>query len=1077
MLLLLTNCYMVLNPAGFANATADRDSLSSRLGSIPEQGQLVEVRGQRFVVNNVKVSALTTNYLLPLHKQPIQHLVSLSSVEDDALGEELEIIWELEPGAVLFESRKLPYPDGFDPPERLDAFLDAVLWGASSTADMRNVQSPFRSGIDIEDYQLDPVVRAVQMPRANLLIADDVGLGKTIEAGLVIQELILRHRARRIMVVCPSSLQVQWHDQMRDKFGLDFRIVNSELLRDLRRSRGLHVNPWTHFPRLITSIDFLKRDRPLRLMREVLPAEGESIYPRRFDLMILDEAHHVAPAGGGNYAIDSQRTATIRLLAPHFEHKLFLTATPHNGYPESFTALLELLDSQRFARGVPPDRNQLQVVMIRRLKQELPPRWDGTPRFPSRKLEAIEVSYTQAERQVHHALKRYMELRREGARDKVEQTATEFVLKLLKKRLFSSPQAFLTTLEKHEQTIQTAQYRQIRPFAQPKVEVLRRRLAEVEEDSDDDDFIEAMENDTVTETSTLLRALSPEEQALLTFMREWGTQAVCRPDAKAQELLNWINHHIRPQGQWSDQRVIIFTEYRTTQKWLYELLAGQGLAQNDRLMMLYGGMNSDEREKVKAAFQARPDVADVRILLATDAASEGLDLQNYCANLIHYEIPWNPNRMEQRNGRIDRHGQKASEVMIYHFVGKGYSTQGMGRPGDLEGDLEFLMRAALKVNTIREDLGKVGPVIASQVEEAMLGKRVTLETREAEQESEPVRRLLKFERKVREQIEQLRQQLQETRTNLRLTPENIESVVRVGLDVAQQPALQPIPGAQGLFHLPALRGSWSACSQGLAHPHTGEIRPVTFDPDLAHGRDDVVLVHLNHRLVQMCLRLLRAEVWASGANKSLHRVTARLVPSSALDVPAVVAFGRLVILGGDHQRLHEEVITAGGRIREGRFRRFDSLLEMRQALNSALPDPVPDATKEHLASLWDIYSEPLMQSLDVRKEERAVSLKNTLSERCEKEVADITAILNELKNSILRELEEVKPPLMQLSLFNENEREQFERNRRSLEERLQQIPIEIEQESNLIRKRFSDPTPRLFPLAITFLVPKKFAHP
>lgn len=283
---------------------------------IPEQGQLVEVRGQRFVVMDIRISISPMSPVLG-NQESVQHLVTLSSVEDDALGEELQVVWELEPGASIFEARELPYPDGFDPPDRLEAFLDAVRWGAASSADVRNVQSPFRSGIDIEDYQLDPVVRAIQMPRVNLLIADDVGLGKTIETGLVAQELILRQRVRRIVVVCPSSLQVQWRDQMRDKFGLDFRIVNSDLLRHLRRSRGLHVNPWTHYPRLITSIDFLKRDRPLRLMREVLPAEGEAIYPRRFDLLIVDEAHNIAPSGGGNYAVDSQRTAAIRLLTPH----------------------------------------------------------------------------------------------------------------------------------------------------------------------------------------------------------------------------------------------------------------------------------------------------------------------------------------------------------------------------------------------------------------------------------------------------------------------------------------------------------------------------------------------------------------------------------------------------------------------------------------------------------------------------------------------------------------------------------------------------------------------------------------
>ncbi|MCY6492294.1 DISARM system SNF2-like helicase DrmD [Leptolyngbya sp. GGD] len=1051
----------------------------SAIKAIPEQGQLVKVRQRLYVVTDVRQTTLPAGVLLS-NVTPAQHLVLLSSIEDDGLGEELQVIWELEPGTQVFERVELPKPTGFDDPARLDAFLDAVRWGAASSADIRTLQAPFRSGIDIEDYQLDPVVRAIQMPRVNLLIADDVGLGKTIEAGLVAQELLIRHRCRRMLIICPSSLQIQWRDQMRDKFGLDFRIVDSALMKELRRQRGIHVNPWIHFPRLITSIDFLKRDRPLRLFREVLPAEGESIYPRRFDLLIVDEAHNVAPSGSGQYAIDSQRTATIRLLVPHFEHKLFLTATPHNGYPESFTALLELLDTQRFARGVEPDRNQLQVVMVRRLKQEMQ-NWDGSPMFPGRKLEAIAVDYPQAERQVHASLKRYTELRTKGVDDNVEKYATEFVLKLLKKRLFSSPEAFLTTLTQHQESLTTARRRQAsRLSAKPTEGILRQQLEQVEEDFADDDLYEAATDESISNTSRLFRVLAPEEQDLLREMLQWAETAARQPDAKATELLNWMNTVICPNGQWLNERVIIFTEYRATQKWLYNLMASEGLVQGDRLMMLYGGMNSDDREAVKAAFQAHPDVSPVRILLATDAASEGLDLQNFCSRLIHYEIPWNPNRMEQRNGRIDRHGQRSSEVRIYHFVGKDYqeqSTSGI-RPGDLEGDLEFLMRAALKVNNIREDLGKVGPVIASQVEEAMLGRRVTLDTSRAERESEPVRRMLKFERKVRDQIEKLRAQLQETRQNLRLTPENIEAVVRIGLELADQPPLieAEIEGLPGrAFHLPQLKSSWAVCAEGLEHPHTKVIRPIVFDPDAAHGRDDVVLAHLNHRLVQMCLRLLRAEVWSTEGRKQLHRVAARVVSSqSGLETPAVVAYGRLVILGSDQQRLHEEVIVAGGELKEGRFNRL-GVMKLQAALGNISDQSVPEAMQQKLAQMWDKCESSLMQALEVRKADRSTSLRQDLQNRAEKEIADITAVLTELQKSILAELQE--PQVEQLEIFSNPEREQFERNINSLKARVEQIPIEIEQETALIRKRFENPTARLFPLTVTFLVPQKLIRP
>ena len=262
----------------------------------PELGQIAKIRQRHYVVSDVKQANLPMDGIHNSIAKPL-HIVALSSIEDDGLGETLEVIWEIEPGKHLMERLGLPMVRTLDPPEHLDAFLDAVRWGAVSQADTRVLQAPFRSGIDIEDYQLDPLARAIQMPRVNLLIADDVGLGKTIEAGLVIQELIVRNRARKILIVCPAGLQIHWRDQMQEKFGLDFRIVDSDLIKRLRRDRGIRTNPWTHFPRLITSIDYIKGERSKRLLRDALPAEGESRYPRRFDVLIVDEAHNIAPGG------------------------------------------------------------------------------------------------------------------------------------------------------------------------------------------------------------------------------------------------------------------------------------------------------------------------------------------------------------------------------------------------------------------------------------------------------------------------------------------------------------------------------------------------------------------------------------------------------------------------------------------------------------------------------------------------------------------------------------------------------------------------------------------------------------
>ena len=1060
-----------------------------RVLHIPEPGQLVDVRRRRYVVMEIKESALPTDALHPTASHA-QHLVTLSSVEDDALGEELQVIWEIEPGAQAIEKMPLPQPVGFDTPQRLDTFLNAVRWGAASSADVKAIQAPFRSGIDLEDYQLDPVSRAIQMPRANLLIADDVGLGKTIEAGLVAQELLIRHRARRMLIICPAALQVQWYEQMRDKFGLEFRIVDGKLMKELRRERGLHVNPWAHFPRLITSIDFLKRERPMRLLSELLPPEGASPYPRKFDLLILDEAHNVAPAGRGKYATDSQRTLTLRRIAPHFEHRLFLSATPHNGYRESFSALLELLDHQRFARGVEPDAEQLNAVMIRRLKSELPRRWDGSARFAQRQIYPLVVAYTSEEITIHRLLQEYTARRIKQALDKPEEYATEFVMKLLKKRLFSSPAAFFRTLAQHEQSL-TQATKHLSVTKRPSMGILRSKVEQLEEESDDDEELTEATDEALEAVAPLFRAPDDEERALLTRMKDWADQALYRPDRKAQTLIDWLHRTLKQGKNWTEQRVIIFTEYRDTQNWLYGLLAHAGFAEKGpdgekRLRMLYGGMLTEEREAIKAAFQADPADASVRILLATDAASEGIDLQNHCSRLIHYEIPWNPNRLEQRNGRVDRHGQRAAEVEIYHFVGSNYDS-----PGDevrsetkLEADLEFLWKALQKVNTIREDLGNVGPVIAEQVEKAMLGTPRRLDTRKAET---PSRRMQALERKQKEKIAEhiqlLYRQLQESKRELHLSSANIQAVVETALELAKQPALQPrlLHDPHGnypdipVFEVPALSGSWAQCTNGLAHPHTGQKRPIVFDHNLARGRDDVVLAHLNARLVTMSLRLLRAEIWTSGDQCKLYRVTARTVPSEMLDTVAVIAHARLLLLGSDNQRLHEELITAGGYLREGRFVRMNEG-QLKEALSAAQDHAVSTAIQGQLAQQWEKHREALMTALNTRTSDRTKSLQRVLADRAAREERDIRLILTELRESILKEIRPSEG-VIQLALdgFSSEERQQFERNRSALEHRAAEIETEIELEVARIQQRFANPQPRLFPVAVTYLVPERLS--
>lgn len=1061
-----------------------------RTNVVPEQGQLVYVRDRHWVVSGIVTSSLPPDVLSAADGGQ-QHLVRLSSVEDDGLGQDLSVVWELEAGAKVLATATLPTPatGKFDDPVRLAAFLDAVRWGAVTSADSKALQAPFRSGITIEDYQLDPVVRALSMPRVNLLVADDVGLGKTIEAGLVIQELLLRHRARTVMVVCPASLCVKWQEEMAEKFGLELRIVDTAAVRALRRERGVTANIFTHFPRLIVSMDWLKRTNPMTILRDVLPADSNT-YPRRFDLLVVDEVHQAAPSGRGKYATDSQRTDLIRTLSPHFEHRLFLSATPHNGYSESWQAMLEMLDPQRFARGIHPNEKSLRRILIRRLKSELREdphiglRADGTPRFAKRIIHALPVTYPDAERQAHADLAAYAKSLHESAPTRAGAVAADFVTLLLKKRLFSSPAAFASTLAVHMETMSARTRADANDTALTRLTTAFDRL-----DDDIDDEEELVESTRAAlRTAAGHTARTEEQRRLLDRMAAWAEKEKDRPDAKAAALISWLQQTCCPtvgkdgQRVFNDERVIIFTEYRDTQIWLQTLLVAAGMA-GEHLSMLYGGMDQDTRERIKAEFQAPPALRPVRILLATDAASEGIDLQRHCHRLVHVEIPFNPNKMEQRNGRIDRHLQPSPIVDIYHFVSADF---GSAPAGSLDADLQFLSMVAVKVDQIRDDLGSAGPVLARQVEEAMLGGRARIDSEAlvASKTRKAQAALRRLERDLREEVLRLRAALDSSVQELGLTPEAVERVVNVGLELARQAPLVPctLPRGPGdsrprgpAFTVPPLTRSWARVNADLHDDVRNVQMPITFDQRVAGGGEDVVLAHLGHRLVAQALRLLRAEIWSSGADQRLARITARVVPDDIQPELAVIAHARLVLTSADGHRLHEEVLAAGGRITGTGFSRYN-VTQVNAALRAPgdhLPAP---HIIEQLIEVWPRIESALFRSVETRADDRASSLQRTLEDRATADAETIRVVLSELAANITSQLDELDEE-QQLTLFDEiDERAQFHRDIDALRRRAEEIPGEITAEQAAIRQRYSTPQTLLFPAAVTFLVPRRLAN-
>jgi hypothetical protein len=338
-----------------------------------EQGGFVELRGRPWLVEALRGD-----------EGDLQTL-SLSCISDDAQGERLEVLWDAEIGAtVLDEDRWRNVGHGLpDSPEVLAAHLRTIRWRSATAADRDLLQAPFRAGIRLDAYQLLPLRKALRLPRVNLLIADDVGLGKTVEAGLVARELLLRRRIDFIVIAAPPAMTIQWKDELEAKFGLSFEIIDRERVGEIRRLRGFSVNPWTTGSRFIISHRLLTDEVYAAGLRGVL---GEF---RARALFILDEAHHAAPSAGTRYAISSQLTKAVRELVERFEHRLFLTATPHNGHSNSFSALLEMLDPQRFTRGVEIRPRDLEPIMVRRLKADLRRLGEA---FPERIVEAVRIA-------------------------------------------------------------------------------------------------------------------------------------------------------------------------------------------------------------------------------------------------------------------------------------------------------------------------------------------------------------------------------------------------------------------------------------------------------------------------------------------------------------------------------------------------------------------------------------------------------------------------------------------------------------------------------------------------------------
>ena len=1232
----------------------------------PHVGELVHLRSRRWLVEEVVAPA----------RGGESSRVLLACADDDAQGQSLEVFWDYEIDRRILEEEGWSglAARGFDPPRRFAAFFHTLRWHCTTATDPNLFQAPFRAGITIDAYQMEPLRKALRLPRVNLFIADDTGLGKTIEAGLIARELLLRRKVRSIVTAAPPSVLEQWKGELEDRFGLVFDVLDRAYVSRMRRERGFGVNPWRTHSRFLVSHNLLIDPAYTDPLREWLGPM------RPGSLLILDEAHHAAPSSGGRYGIETKFTRAIRDLSERFEHRLFLSATPHNGHSNSFSTLLELLDPYRFTRGVTVrGRGALDDVMVRRLKEDVREIQGG---FPKRNVVRLAIGGLPAdapELALSRLLDEYRTAREErhaAAPGRVRAAAGLLVVGL-QQRLLSSIEAFARSLRVHRETVER-QWRTSRGTADggaretseasdstdapgvsgvscvpdstdtadapgsrrvphasgiadgagapepaagdaalfltpPDADDERAEWTGEEMEAGEKAQIEAItraaetgwtaaarqrpddsradtgasaesgshpnassgaesgsrpnpgsdpepvsrpdtgshpdadpnadpesgsrpnlrsdaesgphpDTDPAPDTDTAHRA---RERRLLDRMQAIAEESRHLPDAKTRRLIDWIRENqcpaLPPFGQtptgdpppWNARRALIFTENREgTKRYLRTILeraVEHTHRAEERIEVIDGLTGGARRKEVQRRFNADPARDPLRILIATDAAREGLNLQAHCTDLFHFDLPWNPGRIEQRNGRIDRKLQPASEVRCHYFVLPQRTEDRV---------LEVLVT---KTGTIKRELGSLSRVIDDDVERRLRSHGIRhreadalrREIEAADLDEAKKRAAVEELEEARErrgaleaQIERCRSLLARSREWTGFAPAPFRDALSCALELLDAPPLgegrdgdgRPVWTFPPLERRAATDPSWTATLDSLRAPRRidqkladwrrdAPIRPVVFE-DAGALSEDTVHLHLEQRIAQRLLARFRAQGFVH------HDLSRACLAQTKDSIPRVILLGRLCLYGRRAERLHEELVPVAARwvdparrteplrayAREAQTRTLALLDESLggggngggggrgRAGVAVVPNEVVqrrllDAAPRDVAEL--------RTQLEPRALEFAAVAERRLAERGGRESRDLHGALQRQRERVVAELARREAELGQLTLaFAREEMRQLEADMRHWRRRLDRFERDLEHEPARVREFYEVRARRVEPVGLVYLWPE-----
>lgn len=487
------------------------------------------------------------------------------------------------------------------------------------------------SKIDPLPFQIEAVYGYIlKLPRIRFLIADDPGAGKTIMAGLIIKELKLRGLTDRILIVVPGHLKDQWRRELKEKFQEPFVVIDRGLL-----NAHYAENPWQKEKQVITSIDFAKRE-------EIIP----SISSAEWDLVIVDEAHKMSAYLYGDKVKFTERYKLGKVLSHNTNHLLFLTATPHKGDPENFRLFLDLLLPGFFATKELIDeslKNKDNPLFIRRMKEDLKD-FEGRPIFTNRYAKTVKFRLSDEEKDLYNELSKYVIFQYNKALQMDKKRSVAFALLILQRRMASSTYALLKSLERRKERLEALLKEPELPIERPDI-----NLEEIEDYEEEARWEEEKKWETLSIAKN--RAELEKEIKTIEKLIEMARAIISSENEVKLKELKKVMDSI------GKEKILIFTESKDTLEYLVNKIRKWGYSVN----YIHGSMRLEERVEAEKVFKHK-----TQVMVATEAAGEGINLQ-FCNLMINYDIPWNPNRLEQRIGRIHRYGQQ-KDVYIFNLV-------------------------------------------------------------------------------------------------------------------------------------------------------------------------------------------------------------------------------------------------------------------------------------------------------------------------------------------------------------------------------------------------------------------------